>query len=294
MGHVPVMAVEVMELLDPRAGQLLVDLTVGAGGHARCFLEATAPTGRVLAADRDSEALALAECNLADLSERVTFQHGDSVSVLRSLIQRGVAPDGILMDLGVSSMQLDDEERGFSLREDGPLDMRMDANQKTTAADIVNRMRPDRLETLLREEGDEHRCRVIVAAIVERRKLRKFRTTGDLRVVIEGALRSKGGRTHPATKTFQALRIATNTELSLIRESLPLAVQCLAPGGRLAVISFHSGEDRIVKHDFRDLAKQGLGAVLTAKPISAERAEVRSNRRSRSARLRAFAKGAQA
>jgi 16S rRNA (cytosine1402-N4)-methyltransferase len=296
-GHVPVMAAEVMELLNPQAGQLLVDLTVGAGGHTQFFLEATAPTGRVIAADRDKEALALAEQNLADVldvSERVSYQHGDSRTVLNDLLKRGVAPDAILLDLGVSSMQMDDEERGFSLREDGPLDMRMDASQKITAADIVNRTRPDRLENLLREEGDEHRSRPIVAAIVARRKVRRFRTTGDLRVVIETVLRSKGGRIHPATKTFQALRIATNTELGLLRASIPLALECLAPGGRLAIIAFHSGEDRIVKHDFRAFAKEGWGAVLTPKPLSADRAEIRRNRRSRSARLRGFCKGAEA
>lgn len=294
MGHVPVMAAEVMELIDPRAGQLLVDLTVGAGGHARAYLAAAAPTGRVLAADRDADALALAEVRLADVATRVTFQHGDSLAVLNDLLRRQLSADAILMDLGVSSMQLDDEERGFSFREDGPLDMRMDVSQKTTAADIVNRTRADELETLLRDEGDEYRARAIVAAIVERRDRRPFRTTGDLRSVIEGALRSKGGRIHPATKTFQALRMATNSELSLLRQSLPLALRCLHPGGRLVVIAFHSGEDRIVKHGLRSAAAEGLGDVLTPKPLSASRAEVRSNRRSRSARLRAFRKGAEA
>jgi 16S rRNA (cytosine1402-N4)-methyltransferase len=291
MSHVSVMAAEFIRLIDARPGQLLVDLTVGAGGHTRAFLDAAAPTGRVIAADRDAEALELAEVKLADVASRVTFQHGDSVSVLADLSRRAVAPDVILMDLGVSSMQLDDSDRGFSLREDGPLDMRMDSSQKTTAADIVNGTRADELERMLREDADEHRARSIVAAIVERRGRRPFRSTGDLRGVIEEALHSRGGRIHPATRTFQALRMATNAELPLLRDSIPAALRCLAQAGCLAMLAFHSGEDRIVKQALRAAAADGLGEILTPKPIVAGREETRVNRRSRSARLRVFRKG---
>lgn len=294
MSHVPVMAAEFIRLVDARPGQLLVDLTVGAGGHTRAFLDATVPTGRVIAADRDGEALELAEVELADVASRVSFQHGDSQSVLIDLTRRAVRPDAILLDLGVSSMQLDDIDRGFSLREDGPLDMRMDGTQQKTAAEIVNRTGAEELERMLREDADEHRARVIVAAIVDRRRRRLFRTTGDLRSVIEGALRIRGGRIHPATRTFQALRMATNAELPLLRESIPAALRCLAPQGCLVVLAFHSGEDRIVKQALRAAASDGLGEVLTPKPVVAAREETRINRRARSARLRAFRKGSKA
>jgi len=260
MSHVPVMAAEFIRLVDARPGQLLVDLTVGAGGHTRAFLDATVPTG----------------------------------SVLIDLTRRAVRPDAILLDLGVSSMQLDDIDRGFSLREDGPLDMRMDGTQQKTAAEIVNRTGAEELERMLREDADEHRARVIVAAIVDRRRRRLFRTTGDLRSVIEGALRIRGGRIHPATRTFQALRMATNAELPLLRESIPAALRCLAPQGCLVVLAFHSGEDRIVKQALRAAASDGLGEVLTPKPVVAAREETRINRRARSARLRAFRKGSKA
>lgn len=286
MSHVPVMAGEVLQLIGASTGRVLVDLTVGAGGHSGAFLEATVPDGRVHACDRDSEALALAEVNLARYTDRVTFIHGDSVSCIHELARRGVRPDAILMDLGVSSMQLDEAERGFTLRQDAALDMRMDQTSGPTAADVVNRMPVQELETALRDLGGEPRARRIARAIVDRRDSRPFRTTGDLRELVELALRRRGGRIHPATRTFQAIRMLVNRERELLIETLPLAMQLVKPGGSLACLSFHSGEDRIVKGAFRDAAAAGRAELVTRKPLSASMAEQRKNRRSRSARLR--------
>lgn len=286
MSHVPVMAVEVLQLLAASPGHRLVDLTVGAGGHAGAFLRATAPTGTVLGCDRDPHALALAEVNLAEFGPRVEFRRGDSVSVLQGLLREGVQADAVLMDLGVSSMQLDEIDRGFTFREDTRLDMRMDPDQPVTAADLVNSATEAELARVLREYGDEPRAERIAAALVERRRSRPFRTTGDLRTLIETVLKRRGGKVHPATRSFQALRIATNRELELARASLPLALQLLRPGGRLAVISFHSGEDRLVKQAFAELVAAGQASEVTGKPVEPGRDEVRKNRRSRSARLR--------
>jgi len=290
MSHVPVMAGEVLQLIGVSAGQVLVDLTVGAGGHTRAFLEASAPDGQVHACDRDREALALAEVNLAPWAGRVSFQHGDSATCLRRLSRLGVRPHAILFDLGVSSMQLDEVQRGFSLREDGPLDMRMDPGQDLTAADVVNRLDAAALEEALRDLGGEPRAARIAHALVERRAGRLFRTTGDLRELVEQVLRRRGGRIHPATRTFQAIRMLVNRELPLLQETLPLALELLRGGGHLAVLSFHSGEDRLVKEAFRTASAEGRAQLVTRRPVSASLHEQRSNRRSRSARLRVLRK----
>jgi len=286
--HVPVMAGEVLELVVFRTPCVLVDLTVGAGGHASEFLAASAPTGQVFASDRDERALSIAEAHLAEHGERVRFLHADSVRALEAYAAQGVRPDAILLDLGVSSMQLDDEERGFSLREDAPLDMRMDRTQKRTAADVINKSSTGKLERILREYGDESRSRKLAEAFVARRRERPFRTTGDLRRVIEDVLGHKGGRIHSATRTFQALRLEVNRERELLQQALPLALDVLAPGGRLVVIAFESGDDRVVKQGFKDAAEAGRGQVLTRRPLRPGRQEVGRNRRARSARLRAF------
>ncbi|RKY22669.1 MAG: 16S rRNA (cytosine(1402)-N(4))-methyltransferase [Planctomycetota bacterium] len=286
MSHVPVMAGDFLRLVGAAPGQLLVDLTVGAGGHTRAFLEASAPTGQVLASDRDEHALQLAGANLADVAERVQFTHGDCVSRLRSLAADGVRPDVVLLDLGVSSMQLDQPERGFSLRVDAPLDMRMDRSGGETAAELLARVSEDELVTLLRDGGDVRGARRLAAAVVERRARRPFRTTGDLRELIERLAGRAGGRVHPATQAFQALRMAVNAELPLLIEALPLALQLLPPGAHLAVLAFHSGEDRLVKQAFRAASDAGVAELLTKRPVQAGRDEVRANRRARSAKLR--------
>jgi 16S rRNA (cytosine1402-N4)-methyltransferase len=283
--HSPVMAVEMPAWLGAAPGHILVDLTVGGGGHAAGWLRATAPTGTVVASDRDASALALARRELAPFGERVRWLHGTAPECLARLADEGLRADAILLDLGLSSMQLDDPGRGFSLRDDGPLDMRMDRGQERTAADLLNTASPQELEHALREWGGEPGAARVVRAIVARRATRPFRSTGDLRTLVESALGHRGGRTHPATRTFQGLRIAVNRELELLEQALPRARALLAPGGRLAVLSFHSGEDRIVKQAFRAAEREG-DELLTPKAVVPGREEIRINPRSRSARLR--------
>jgi 16S rRNA (cytosine1402-N4)-methyltransferase len=283
--HSPVMAVEVPVWLGAAPGHTVVDLTVGGGGHAAAMLRATAPTGTVVACDRDASALALARRTLAEFGARVRYEHGASTDCLARLAAEGLRADAILMDLGVSSMQLDEPGRGFSLRDDGPLDMRMDRSQQQTAADYLNTAAPEALEHALREWGGEPAAARVVRALVQRREQRPFRSTGDLRTAVESALGRRGGRIHPATRVFQGLRMAVNRELELLEQALPLARALLAPGGRLAVLSFHSGEDRIVKQAFRAAEREG-DELLTRKAEVPGREETRSNPRSRSAKLR--------
>ena len=283
--HLPVMAGEVLTLLGAAPGMLLVDLTVGGGGHAEAFLRATAPTGTVIGCDRDSSALDVARARLADDAERVRLLHGDSVSVLARLHAEGVRAHAVLLDLGLSSMQLDDAERGFSLREDGPLDMRMDKSTGATAAEFLNTASEDAIVRALAEGGDEPQAERIARAIVARRAERPLHTTGDLRTLVEAALGRRYGRVHPATRCFQGVRGVVNRELELLEQALPMALDLLRPAGRLGVISFHSGEDRIVKRVFAEAASGGH-ALVTRKPCVPDRAEAARNRRSRSARLR--------
>jgi 16S rRNA (cytosine1402-N4)-methyltransferase len=279
------MAGEVLALLGAAPGMLLVDLTVGAGGHADAFLRATAPTGTVIGCDRDASALDVARERLAEHGERVRLAHGDAASCLARLAAEGVRADAVLMDLGVSSMQLDDPERGFSLREDGPLDMRMDRSAGTTAAEFLNTAPEDALARALAAGGDEPSAARIARAIVARRARRPLHTTGDLRTLVEGVLGRRRGRVHPATRTFQGVRVAVNRELDLLGQALPMALDLLRPGGRLGVISFHSGEDRVAKRVFAEACTGGF-ELVTRKPCLPDRAEAVRNRRSRSARLR--------
>jgi len=283
--HAPVMAVEMPAWLGAAPGHVLVDLTVGAGGHAGAFLRATAPTGTVVACDRDASALALARQVLAEHGGRVRYLQGSAPECLATLAAEGLAADSILLDLGLSSMQLDEPGRGFSLRDDGPLDMRMDRSQGPTAAEFLNSVSPEELEHALREWGGEPAAARVARAIVQRRATRPFRSTGDLRTVVEAALGRRSGRIHPATRSFQGVRIAVNRELELLEEALPRARALLRPGGRLAVLSFHSGEDRIVKRAFRAAQAEG-DEVLTPKAVVPGRDETRSNPRSRSCKLR--------
>ncbi len=288
--HVPVMAGDVLALLRPSPERVLLDLTVGAGGHAEAFLQASAPTGSVVGVDRDPAALELARERLANFGGRARLLHADFTSALQSLRAEGLRPDAVLADLGASSMQLDDPARGFSLRDDALLDMRMDPGLALTAADLLNGLDEAGLARMLREHADEPAAERLARAFVARRRERPFRTTGDLRTVVEAALGSRGGRIHPATRTFQALRMEVNDEPGQLAAVLPLALDLLAPGGRLVVLSFHSGEDRLVKDFFARAVRAGH-ELLTRRPLRPGREEQRSNRRSRSARLRALAKG---
>jgi len=287
-GHQPVLLAETMELLGVKAGGLYVDGTVGLAGHAGEILRRSAPDGRLLAFDRDAETMERARETLAPFGERARLVHADwreAPSVLGE-----ARPDGILLDLGVSSVQLDTAERGFSFQQDGPLDMRMDRSQGPTAADVVNRTRETELADLIYGYGEERASRRIARAIVRARERRHFSTTGELAAVVRSAAgRARRPGLDPATLTFQALRIHVNRELEGLGEALTALASTLAPGGRMAVIAFHSLEDREVKQAFRAAAGQGF-TLLTKKPQGASADEVRANPRSRSARLRAIAR----
>ena len=285
-GHVPVLLEETLELLAVRPGGLWVDGTLGTGGHAEAVLRATAPDGRLLGLDRDEEALERARARLNPFGARVRLEHADYRELPARLGDERAS--GILLDLGVSSLQLDDAERGFSFQREGPLDMRMDRSERGTAAELVNRMREGELADLIHEYGEEPFSRRIARAIARARESEAIETTTRLaEIVRRAAPRSRRPGFHPATRTFQALRIRVNRELDGLGEAIEHAAACLRSGGRLVVIAFHSLEDRAVKQAFRSLAGRGF-ALLTRKPLRPGDAELRRNPRARSARLRAL------
>lgn len=277
-GHEPVMTAEVVEFLGGR--RTVVDMTVGSGGHAAALLEAG--VSRLVGVDRDPEALALAGRRLSAFGERVRLVAARFSEVDEDVV--GGPADGVLFDLGVSSMQLDRPERGFGYRVDGPLDMRMgegSGEAGPSAADLVNGLPERDLADLIYRLGEEPRSRRIAAAIVRHRPVR---TTDQLTGIVVSAVGKRPGGPHPARRTFQALRIAVNRELEELTAALPPAAGLLGPGGRVVVISYHSLEDRIVKRAFRDDDRLD---VLTKKPLVASAAERAGNPRSRSAKLRA-------
>ncbi len=298
--HVPVLVDEVLMYLAPRPGALSVDATVAEGGHADALLRRIIPAGRLIGLDRDASVLPRAEERLRAFGQNVTLHQANFDGLDQVLDSLGVGlVDGVLFDLGVSSWQLLEPARGFSFDRPGPLDMRMDQRQPTTAADLVNTLPERDLAALIYRYGDERASRKIAREIVARRPLR---TTRDLARAVEAAVGPGRGRLHPATRTFLALRIATNAETDALEQALPQAIRRLRPGGRLCVIAFHSIEDRIVK---QALARHSRGCtcppgldpcrcggtrslrVLTKKPVVPSAAEVRRNPRARSARLRA-------
>ncbi|MGH2711456.1 MAG: 16S rRNA (cytosine(1402)-N(4))-methyltransferase RsmH [Actinomycetota bacterium] len=279
-GHAPVMVREVVELLS--RARTVLDLTVGAGGHAAALLEAG--VRRLVGLDRDAEALALAEERLSSFKDRVQLAQGRFSELDRVAEEAGVEhADGVLYDLGVSSMQLDHSARGFSYRDPGPLDMRM-ASEGTSADDIVNGYSEAELERVLREHGEERFSRRIAAAIVRARSRAPLESTRELAAVVAAAVPKRRGGPHPARRAFQAIRIEVNREIEELTASLPRAVQLLAPGGRLVVISYHSLEDRVVKHRMRDDDRL---QVLTKKVLRPTEEEAAANPRARSAKLRA-------
>lgn len=301
--HKPVLYHQVIHALQPRSGGRYVDGTLGAGGHARGILEACAPDGQLLGLDVDPHALALARKTLAPYEGRIHLAQASHTSLRRQLAALGWdAVDGILLDLGASSMQFDDPARGFSFLRDGPLDMRFGANATMTAEDIVNTFDEKELADIIFRYGEDRDARKIAKAIVANRPLR---TTGQLAALIERIRPRRADRVHPATQTFQALRIAVNDELASLQETLPQAAASLKPGGRLAVISFHSLEDRIVKEFFReqskdfvnppyekiyDVERKALLKLVNKKPITPSDEEAKENPRARSAKLRVVEK----
>ncbi len=296
--HIPVLYQQVLHYLAPKNGGRYVDGTVGAGGHAYGILEASSPQGCLLGLDRDPQALELAARYLAPFGDRVQLVHASYASLQEVLRQVGWEQvDGILLDLGLSSMQLDSPQRGFSFQQDAPLDMRFDPASPITAAHLVNTLSEEELASLFYRYGEEPAARRVARAIV---KARPLYTTGQLTRLIESLIPRRGAM-HPATRIFQALRIAVNGELEALQAVLPQAVQALRPGGRLVVIAFHSLEDRLVKEFFRRESQdclcpprqpmctchhQATLRVVTPKVITPSSQEVAENPRARSARLR--------
>ena len=280
MTHIPVLMGEVLQLFAPLEIRVFFDGTLGAGGHAKALLEAHPEIERYIGCDRDPRAHELASGVLAPWREKVEFVRGsyaEEVAKVKGCI------DGFLIDVGVSSMQLDERERGFSFMGDAPLDMRMDPEGRLTAEEVVNRYSEVELARIIHEYGEERRSRPVAKAIVEARRKKRIRTTGELVAIIKPV--AMRGKLHPATLTFQALRIVVNDELGQLERGLKQGASKLCSGGRLAAISFHSLEDRIVKNVLRDA--RGQLKVITKKPIGPLAEEIKANPRSRSAKLRA-------
>ena len=283
--HMSVLLAETILFLDPKPGGRFIDATLGAGGHTRAILDHTAPDGKVLAVDQDEAALSSAKGTLESFGSRVLFVHSNFRSVRAIAIEHGFMDcDGILADIGISSAMVDDPSRGFSFMREGPLDMRMDRNQSLTAADVVNTHSEKEIADIIYTFGEERRSRPIARAIVRSRPLRS--TTDLVRAVERVSGAARHGRIHPATRTFQALRIYVNDELKSLEEFIDSSTAVVRSGGRVVVITFHSLEDRIVKQKFREPGVPGR--ILTKKVVTASDEEVRRNPRARSAKLRAW------
>lgn len=295
--HIPVLLEDVLSYLDPKVGESYLDVTAGYGGHARKVLERThtltdaAP--EVVLVDRDQNAIKVLDAEFARNGAKIIQQ--DFLTASRELLEQGKQFDMILADLGVSSPHLNQADRGFAISLDGPLDMRMDQNGPLTAADIVNTYSIDQLADIIHKYGEDPKYRTIARLIVHNRPSKEnggYRTTTQLAQIVSRAWPGHS-KVHPATRTFQALRIAVNDELRLVEDSLPMWVDLLAPNGRLVVISFHSLEDRLVKRALAELSGDRYDArlqLLTKRPVVAGQNEIVSNPRSRSAKLRAAAK----
>jgi len=283
--HTPVLVAETIDWLAVKTGGLYVDATVGLGGHSLEIARRLGAGGRLLGLDRDTQALGIARSRLSEFGEKVTLVHANFSQIGEVFAERNLPPaDGVLADLGVSSMQLDLGERGFSFRSRGPLDMRMDRDMEETASDIVNTAGEKELADLLYQFGEERDSRRIARTIV---RARPIRDTEHLATVVAGA-RSVRGRQklHPATKTFLALRIAVNREMEELGQFLSRVPATLSPGGRWVMLSYHSLEDRPVKQCFQRLAHEGVLKILTKKVIQASDAEIAANPRARSAKMR--------
>ena len=300
--HIPVLFDEVLDYLQPKANGRYIDGTLGAGGHTAGLLQKSAPAGRILVFDKDAEAIAFAQKRLEPFGDRVTYLHASYAQMGDLAPAHGFARvDGILLDLGLSSRQLDSAERGFSFMKEGPLDMRFDTSQGKTAAELLNNLDEAALADIFWRYSEERQSRKIARMIVAQRP---FTTTTQLAEAIAQTVRRRG-RIHPATQTFQALRIAVNQELETVETGVMAGLELLAVGGRLSVISFHSLEDRFVKQTFRRLSRKctcppeqptcTCGGVakfrlITRKAVKASAAEITKNPRSRSARLRVIEK----
>lgn len=300
--HTPVLLNEVMHFMAPDEGRVIVDGTLGGGGHTEAMLREGA---HVIGVDQDEQALEHAGNRLARFGERFTALRGNFSTLPQLLPEAGIEKvDGLLVDIGVSSWQLDEAERGFSFGKEGPLDMRMDRSVPQTAADLVNHAPEEELKRIFREYGEERAAGKLARRIAERRQENAFTTTTDLAEFI-ASISPRGGKIHPATRVFQALRIAVNDELGVLRAFLENAADLLHPGGRLAVITFHSLEDRMVKQFFKHTSQSHIDRkewpeprpnpdyhykLITRRPVVASTEEIQSNKRSRSAKLRVVEK----
>ncbi|MBX3381414.1 MAG: 16S rRNA (cytosine(1402)-N(4))-methyltransferase RsmH [Phycisphaeraceae bacterium] len=297
--HIPVLLKQVLQVLDPEPGQTVVDCTLGLGGHSAAILERIKPDGRLISIDLDPANIIEARVQLQKVkgregSVRFDIVHDNFANIEKILAELGVAPgsvDGVLADIGVASTQIDTPERGFSYRKPGPLDMRMDPTRGEPASEIINRMSEQDLADALWELGDEEDAKKIAKLVVKRRAKEPITTTEQLMAIVCEARdftieRGMGAKLHPAARTFQALRIMVNHELSNLEGLLEALPRVLRPGGMAAIITFHSGEDRPVKHSFRDLFRAGVYAADGRDPIVADEAEKRENPRASSAKLR--------
>lgn len=291
--HTPVLAADILSILRPRPGQTVIDCTLGLGGHSRVLLERITPGGRLIAFDFDQQNIDRARSNLESVKGgQFSLYHTNFAAISAILSVEGVQQvDAILADLGVASPQIDDPARGFSYRKPGPLDMRMDSSRSESAAGLLARISEIDLRDAILELGDETDAPEIARLIVERRAERPITTTEQLAAIICEARdftlqRALGAKLHPAARTFQALRMLVNRETQNLDRLLKVAPEILKPGGRIAIISFHSGEDRRVKHSFRDNLRSGVYSKISDEPIIADEAEQKSNPRSRSAKLR--------
>jgi 16S rRNA (cytosine1402-N4)-methyltransferase len=301
--HIPVMAREVVDYVIAGSGRVYIDCTVGMGGHAARILEATSPNGYLIGIDIDPQAIAVAKENLKLYEGRFSLIHGNFADLDQILMQQGISEvDGVLMDLGASSLQLDTPERGFSFMHSGPLDMRMNQSSGQPVSYDLNRKDDAELAKIIREFGEERWARRIAANVVKFRRKSPLTTTKQLAEIVEKSIPRSSGRIHPATRVFQSLRIYKNKELTNLKTGLEQAVPVLKPGARICVISFHSLEDRIVKHSFRAMergcicpprtpvcicGRKPTLKVLTRRPVTPQESEIETNPRCRSAKLRA-------
>lgn len=299
--HIPVLLSETIDLLNPEANKHVIDATLGLGGHSEAILKRIGPKGKLMAFDQDERNLKEAKKRLKQYEKQVTFIHSNFEHLAEFASKHHFQPDAILLDLGLSSPHIDDPERGFSFQKEGPLDMRFDKRQTLTAEKVVNSYKEKDLADIIFHYGEERRSRPIARAIVKARKEAPIKTTTQLAAIIGKTIRRRG-KIHPATQTFQALRIYVNRELEVLESVLKQSLELLKKGGRLVVISYHSLEDRMVKNFFRDQTRNCICPkelpvcqcnfkkklyILTRKPIIPDGIEVSLNPRSRSAKLRA-------
>ena len=289
--HKPVMADEVIRFLHPSPGEIIFDATIGCGGHSALLLNHIKPNGILIGVDRDSETLKFTQEELKRFGDIVRLSHRNFKDIDKILLELQIGEiDAALFDLGISSYQLDKKGRGFSFTDEKSLDMRMDVSSGPSAYEIVNRVKSEDLERIIRDFGEERHFRRITRFIIEARKSKPIESSFELTEIIKRAVGRfyRAQKINPATRTFQGIRIAVNEELRNIEEALSKTVRLLRPGGRICVISFHSLEDRIVKNKFREFKSEGLGEIITKKPITPKDEEKKENPRSRSAKMRVF------